>query len=64
MNEGGLPKSIKFESHRNSLQSDLQHKVRDLQLQIIDMQGTQERRMAMLNEQVNAKIERALAGVE
>lgn len=44
--------------------SDVAQKVRDLQLQMIDMQGNQDRRLSILNEQLNAKIERALANLE
>jgi hypothetical protein len=44
--------------------TDVAQKVRDLQLQMIDMQGNQDRRLSILNEQLNAKIERALANLE
>ena len=44
--------------------SDLAQKVRDLHLQMIDMQGSQDRRISILNEQLNAKIERALVNLE
>lgn len=57
-------KAATYESHRNTMASDLHLKVRDLQLQLIDMQGTQERRLAILNEQLTAKIDRAIATFE
>ena len=59
-------KMPKYESHKNSFvaATDLQLKVRDIQLQMIDMQGNQERRMAMMNEQLSAKLDRAIAGLE
>jgi len=44
--------------------TDVAQKVRDLQLQMIDMQGNQDRRLSILNEQLNAKIERDLANLE
>ena len=40
--------------------SDLSQKVRELQLQLIDLSGAQERKLTALSEQMTAKIERAL----
>jgi len=43
---------------------DLQNKMRELELQIIDLKGSQERRLTAMNEQFSSKIDRSIQSYE
>jgi hypothetical protein len=43
---------------------DLQNKMRELELQLIDLKGSQERRLTAMNEQFSSKIDRSIQSYE